>query len=510
MLYNLDWLQPGQTFPPMCEAARIERYSQNLVLFKGEDASIVNELYSETFSRISEVIDTSVISFATVFNYPKLMALKSADLVCGEYPGITGTTDAQNIELKELREATDLDSKLYASVLDECRYGDCIWRVYKDPVSNMGTFTNWDPREWFPIISEDGTKTETAHVLIWKFLDLDSGTYELHAQVHYIGYYDYTVYTVDMTGCTILAIKKAKTKVLTGLTYNAVIHCKPYSTTDSVYGYDDYTTIDSILSELLVRVAQISKILDKHADPSMTGPTSMLSTDIESGQNKFAPGRYYAVGPGEEHPAYLVWDGQLEASFKQIELLLSQLYILSEMGSALLGATDSSAGQATSGTAMRMKMVNPLSKARRLANGLTRPVKQLIASISQLGYKTLVTSDISVSWKDGLPNDPLEIIQEAKLATGATQIMPLKTAIVDYFDKTPVEAEAWISDIQDEKAANMALVIDNGTPGASGVSAESGVSGQPPRKAGAGAASGVNPKKKGGDNAVTSFSGPGR
>jgi len=39
-------------------------------------------------------------------------------------------------------------------------------------------------------------------------------------------------------------------------------------------------------------------------------------------------GKYFPVGQGEQPPGYVTWDGQLEAAFRQIDLLMEQLYIL--------------------------------------------------------------------------------------------------------------------------------------------------------------------------------------
>ena len=126
--------------------------------------------------------------------------------------------------------------------------------------------------------------------------------------------------------------------------------------------------------------------------------------------------------------------------------MINQLYILSEMGAALLGGQDGSS-QAISGTAMRFKMVNPLAKARRIANALTRPVRQLFAGLS----KQLQYENISVLWSDGLPDDPRENIENAKLASGAAQMMPLEKAIMEYFNRSNDEAKQWIQMILAER-----------------------------------------------------------
>ena len=131
--------------------------------------------------------------------------------------------------------------------------------------------------------------------------------------------------------------------------------------------------------------------------------------------------------------------------------------MLSELGEALLGSMGASNGQAISGTAMRFKLTNPLSKARRVSNTLTLPTKRLLESLSELGYSRLDATSLSITWKDGLPDDPRETIEIAKLATGVNQVMPLEDAIIEYLGKTPETAAKWIKQIADEVAARAQL-----------------------------------------------------
>ena len=153
----------------------------------------------------------------------------------------------------------------------------------------------------------------------------------------------------------------------------------------------------------------------------------------------------------------MTWDGQLTSAFKQLEFLINQLYILSEMGAALLGGMDGSS-QAISGTAMRFKMVNPLAKARRIANSLTRPVRQLFSSLSVTSDEKIDYGKISVFWADGLPDDPRENVEICKLATGETKMMPLEKAIMEYFGRSNEEAQEWIDAIAKETEAKMDMV----------------------------------------------------
>lgn len=511
MLFNYDWLQLGKNFPPEREIPRITRYRQNAMLFDGDhfadptfrkhdnvcDQGV--SLYLKCAERISRVIGNfdEIISFPVLLNYQRLMSLKMADLVCGEHPTISGATSTENEALRDVRDSSDFDAKLYSTVIDISRYGDAIWRIYKD-WDGRYNFTCWDPTEWYPIVTQDGTNSIEAHCLCWRenrSKDIDNPDWYLHVQIYrtapqYVGYYEQREYKLGTNGRTILEQTRSQ-KVPTGLDRCAVMHIKAFATTNSVYGYDDYMPLDSLLSEIMTRVSQISGILDKHADPNITGPVSMLTVDQKTGEYHLSNGKFFAVSPGEEQPKYMTWDGQLEAAFKQLEFLINQLYILSEMGAALLGGADGS-GQAISGTAMRFKMVNPLAKARRVANSLTRPVRQLFSSLSVSAEgveEAIPYSKVSVFWADGLPDDPRENIENCKLATGATKMMPLEKGIMEFFGRSNEEAKQWIRMIEDETTASMSLTQKVGDP----------------NHAGPQDGTGVNSSKKGSDTGLKQF-----
>lgn len=562
MLRNFAWLESEQPFPPLKERTRITRYIENEALFDGEhfgdvlrtrDSVYSREghisVYQKCAERICQVIGNfdEVISFPVLMNYQRLMSLKMADLVCGEYPSITGTTSQENQALKDVRDYTDFDARLYSTVIDISRYGDSVWRIYLDDTSRK-TFTCWDPKEWYPIVSQDGTNTIVAHVLCWKvnLTETAEGVppqWQLHTQIHWntedkIGSYEERVYNMDSMGNTIKNLVSKKS-VDTGLDRCAIFSLKAYGTTTSVYGYDDYMPIDSILAEIMTRIGQISVILDKHANPNITGPITMLSQDPQTGEYHLKMGNFFAVSQGEQEPKYMTWDGQLSAAFKQLEFLINQLYILSEMGAALLGGQDGS-GTAISGTAMRFKMVNPLAKARRIANSMSRPVRQLFSELSSdaevdkdegqrlgSGHSTGAVGDgmppnkdtsgtgmlvgdsgssseekplklpipfknISIFWADGLPDDPRENVETCKLATGATKMMPLEVGIREYFGRTSEEAQQWLKQIQNETEATMLLQMS--------MQPQDGSNHPGPQNG-----TGVNPQKKGSSTGLKQF-----
>lgn len=510
MLYSLSWLNPGQPFPPLSEKDRIKRYLENEVLFDGEhfggELRGRNKLYAhegtvavykKCADRISQVIGNfqDVVSFPVLINYQRLLSLKMADLVCGEYPTITGPNGEDNTAIEVARDFSSFDEKLYSTVLDISRYGDAIWLEFDDDLADGRNFTQWDPKEWYPIVAQDGTHRVLYHVLCWREnLNVDRvdsvPIWQLHAQIHGckaedLGHYVHRTYSMSSDGSSIVALLSEDT-VETGLDHCAVYQLKSFGTSSTVYGYDDYMTLDSLLAEIMVRIGQISIILDKHADPNMTGPATMLSQNPETGEFYLSRGKFFATSQGDNEPKYLTWDGQLNAAFKQLEVLINQLYILSEMGAAILGGQEGSV-TAISGTAMRFKMAGPLAKARRVSNSLTRSVKHLISSLA--GVEDV--NKVSVFWYDGLPDDPKENIENAKLATGKEQMMPLKVAIREFFNRSAKEADEWIKALDEDKLKMIQMDKPN----------------EDPNHPGPQDGTGVNPTKNGSSTGMQSFSG---
>lgn len=510
MLYNLNWLSPGKNFPPEGEKDRIKRYLENEVLFDGEhfgselrdrNKLYVNEgkiaVYLKCAERISQVVGNfeDIVSFPVLLNYQRLLSLKMADLVCGEYPTITGGNEKENEAIKTARDNSDFDARLYSTVIDMSRYGDAIWREYLDDMSDNKTFTLWDPKEWYPIVMQDGTNRISHHVLCWR-VNLNAGIdnvlpkWELHVQIHGCakadwGKYEQRVYAMSNDGTVIQQLKSSE-EVSTGFDHCAVHQLKSFGTSSTVYGYDDYMTLDSLLAEIMVRIGQISIILDKHADPNLTGPASMLSLNQETGEYYLKRGKFFATSQGDNEPHYLTWDGQLNAAFKQLETLINQMYILSEMGAAILGGQDGSSA-AISGTAMRFKMVNPLAKARRISNSLTNPVRRLLSALAE----GVDFAGVSVYWSDGLPDDPRENIESAKLATGKEQMMPLRVAIREFFSRSDKEADEWLEALEEDRLKAMQM---NQPP-------------EDPNHPGPQSGTGVNPSKKGSETGLNNFHG---
>lgn len=449
MLYGLDWLNADTSFPPECESDRLATYKWYAGLFD------INP-----FESFGNYANRLIVNFDEYFRMPlllgyqRLQTIKLADMVLGSPPSITVNDDDEMTDLiSDIRDQTNFDQQLYTALIDYSRFGATILRPFNDDMSEGAAFAVWSPKEWFPILKKDGTKRIEEHVLAWR---VNYGTdihpdWFLQIQRHPVqgGRYYETTYRMDGAGCCVKDELVTK-EIVTNLPCLVQPVVNLPSTTN-VYGTSDYKIINELVCKATDRMRQILHILDKHADPSMTGPVSMLEKNEDTGRLEFKAAQFYAVSPGEEHPEYMTWDGQLTAAFQALEVLFNQIYIMSEMGEALMGNSKGN-GQAVSGTAMRYKMVSPLEKARRVANSFTLPIKKLVATLIQIQTgKQLRYQDINVTWEDSLPKDPRETAELTRLQTGAAQIIPLKHALMENYDMDTVDAEHYIEEIEKDQ-----------------------------------------------------------
>ena len=469
MLSDLNFLEAGQCFPPADRDTqkRFSMYKANKDLFNGEHG----EIFDTDLRRLRRVVGNydEVVDFVTLLNYHKLISIKTADLLVGEKPIITSSESNDSIE--QIEENTYFCTKLYQNIIDVSRYGNGIFYVYEDGLN--GNFDVTEPCMWIPIVDSMNKKKIVNHVIAWVSEEYDKKY--LTVQIHYKGYFEYRKHEIsegnnnkivtDKTGRTLVNREDydftigrliESNMVQTGLTDFAIQVTSNLVTSDTLTGIDDYTDLNSLICELMVRVGQIEKILDKHSSPSVNAPSSAAQQDPETGEWILKMGNvFFRDSSDDPEMKYITWDAQLEANFKQIEVLLNQLYVLSEMGATLLGGEDKG-GTNASGRALKFKMISPLAKAKRLTLFIDPVIKKTNKLISQLGgenIKDLSNEKISILWRDGLPNDLLEeaeIIEKRK----SSNTMSTKKALTQYDNMSEEDADAEIEEINNEMSQN--------------------------------------------------------
>ncbi len=431
-------------WPPPNEKKRLDLYKDNRLLFEGEHSKVFKDW-------IRLLRDDKKATLEIILNWHKRLSVLWADLLLSEPPTFTAGKEGsvEQIEIDSIVENNDLLNNLYETVLDISRFGTGILNIYKDS-SDKGVISTTPPDIWFPVVNPDNIKIIQYHVLAWTVVE-DKNMY-LKVQVHEKG--RYTIRKFLIKDGKIGQESDVPIPITTGLDDFAIIPMHNILTSDRVFGMDDYSDLDSIIQEMETRIAQISRILDKHSDPNMYGDESALEEDEETGETTFrGGGHFFPVSEGGEKPGYIVWDAQLEANWKELETLQQQLYILSETSAACFG--ELSQGLAESGAALKRLMMAPLAKTQRIRMRVDPAVKKAIRLCSQLNGTNLQNVPINIFWQDGLPRDEREESEIMAIRTGSTggaRTISVHTAIKRLDGKRDQEVQEEMDRIAEDEA----------------------------------------------------------
>jgi len=86
-----------------------------------------------------------------------------------------------------------------------------------------------------------------------------------------------------------------------------------------------------VVPEMVEVLTRIGRVLDSHSEPSLAVPEDSITKNPQTGESSFdASLKIFPIGEGQRLPQYIEWEGQMEASFKELEFLMNQFYTVSE------------------------------------------------------------------------------------------------------------------------------------------------------------------------------------
>lgn len=447
MLTNLNWLENGGIYPPASEKNRIDRYKLHEQLFLSEHSTALERYFRDVASKTRK----KNYDVDTIINYQQLLSKKTADFVCGEPP--TLETEQDTDKLDKLLEHQHFDTRLYEAFIDVSRYGNAVLKLVGKRLTAVS------PQYWFPIVDKSDLKTITQHVIVYPTTpDAKGKMTELYVEIHDIGRVEQRIYGFDSDKSEVGTLKESDVEQ-TGLQDFAIQVLTNITHSGSVYGVDDYAIVNSIVAKIMWRLHCIDNVLDKHSEPSASGPRSALEYDEKFGRYFINFGKYFMRDSSDSPDVkYITWDGNLESAYKEIDALLQQLYTLSEMGQAFMEG--GGGGSADSGTALKLRMVSPRIKAARLKSINSATVKQIITLLSQVNGMPLDYDGLQITWNDGLPDDEVEETNRLISATGGKAIMSQYSALKS-LGLTDEQVEAELEQMAEEQANSMPVMLSS-------------------------------------------------
>lgn len=440
MLIDMSWLEAMKPFPPEEEVERLNLYERNNNFYEGRHEAVWGDLWD--LADIQDNIDLVSSFFSRKYNGKKLpmnwfkvVTSVYSDMVVGEPPRLMNPEG--QTELDSIVNRSDLSVVLYDACNNFIKFGNAIMKVrFVGTGPEPGSIIeNVDPSIWFPVVNPDNVNEYSCHVLAWKFKEMVGSSVAnlLRVEIHSAGSIDNKLYWMQNDKIDHEVELKVSAKyqdvpehVDTGVPYPLVFVVSNIKRRNDVYGISDFDSIENLVKELETRIIKISSILDIHSRPAMTGPDSMLTTDMETGEDTLRMnGRFFPIRQNETAPAYLTWDGKLDSSFQEMDRLVSMIYAVTDLNPAAIG--DFSGGAVASGSALRRLLLRTISHCNRIRVRFDQVLKRAIKAASILDVngriKDAVQIELSIiSWQDGLPSDDLEnsMIEQTRANSGLT------------------------------------------------------------------------------------------
>jgi hypothetical protein len=412
-------------YPPQKDVQRLANYEKYEQLFLGQhQLAFADKLkdYAPQFRH-----NNSVARYVAL-NYPRMISTVSADLLFEEKPNLILKYNEDFVNT--LFYENSLWVQFYENALSSSYKGDCVMRIRaEDGQIKIDTVK---PDVYFPIYDENNVNNAVKqHILAYIVEDNDKQM--LLVEEYGEGYIETRLfqYKDNQIGGELdlqAYYPELEPYVETGLGkgFSLIHHIKNWGIAGKFWGISDYQDLEDLFFAINNRLSRNEHILDKHADPILAVPNGFLDQygRVSKGDMGVVEIPHNPVNGEGSVPQYIVWDSKLESSFAQIDALLEQLWIISQMSPSLFGITKY--GVAESGRALKYKLIRTLSLKHRKQmywdNGIKAIIQSAIefARVNGLKSDTLTAGQTEVPqilWKDGLIEDQLETIQaeQAKL-----------------------------------------------------------------------------------------------
>jgi len=491
--------QPGAYYPPIDDVPRIAKYRRGRTIFNSYYSEPGYLGHHEVLHRASKVLKGTpqapqLEKLYIAVNLMDILLTKPADLMVGEPPQYESGKPDDSTEqqaINNIVENNDLNVQIHESVIGNGYRGDAWFKTrygYYDDFSAVPEGMIPDNAEMGPIIEHvraDYVFPETSRGNVKKFKAVNIAWVEwveteddeqpfLNVERHVPGFITYeryalyspqinTEYGVPVQIFTIgERVKTGRDKDLeeTGVPAILVDHAPYKSVDDDWQGVSGVEKLETVLAAIQDRLVQIDYILWKHSDPTLYGP----DLEVQGTSAQFG-GRYISLGKDDPIPGAITWNGQLDAAFKELDLLIGLVFQMSETPQWLFGTTTSSdkGGTGTSHTdssSIKARFMPILSKVKRIRVHYDRAIRNAIWKAQLLdnavnkgvaGFNPYTPVYPTINWKDGIPRDEKELAEIMQIRTGGKPTLDQHSAIKIESEVDDQQANEILTRIHDDE-----------------------------------------------------------
>ena len=435
----------GADWPP--DSARINDYRRYLALYDGDHRDAFREKVA------AQIYAGDALTFL-VCNYPRTIVNIPADLLVGAPPVISYEEKDLNDAWQQIQQDSHFDTALLEAVQDSRKLGDAVFVARR---SGQQVLIETKPAYcFFPELDPDNVRVSQSQRLAWR--RPFEGKDIVRVDRYEPGQVVREAWTLDgikvgrrMIGAELARALGAAPEVeTTGVAdRSTLVHLPNGRSSKDFFGRSELGGgMEALFEEVDERLSQISRILDKHADPKMSGPP------LAAGPGQvvnLSQANYFPAVQGLE-TKYITWDAQLIAAFESYKHVVEEIWKHSQISPLLAGYVNGASYD--SSRAFKLQMAATLlmmARAGLYLDAATRDVVRVALAL-KLGIPFADVPAPNIRWRDGLPKDLAELAQtnSTRIATGT---LSRHTAIMAELDCDEATAAAELAKAEAEKAA---------------------------------------------------------
>ncbi len=401
--------------------------------------------FSKTYSKICAKypLDTTTAQTFVELNLFYAMTDFYKNLLTNQGLYINVNESYQSI-WSEIEENNNFISVLKEVFVDVSRFGNGI---FKASFGNYGSeITSISPSCWFPVFKKGNINDIQGHIIIDSLSDYVNGKHFLFKLIekHRKGSVENELWSFK-NGSFYEKINVEKELEIPEFDDFSdiwddflIFPVKNTTESDEYFGQSDYLKFKSVVEELILTVSQNSKILNRHANPKMTGSNENLEFNPLTGKTEFPNKDFIPVGRDGVKAEYITADLQENAVNQHIETLMKFFHILTKTPPQAYGLDISNN---LSGESLRKIFMNSLTKIDDIKQvSFNGAIKNLVKCLMALNHTPV--SEVKIDWGNPIPEDKSELIENSvkRLSSG---IMSKQTAIceLDNVSKSDADVE---------------------------------------------------------------------
>ncbi len=411
---------------------RFSDYDEYRNLYDGD----FNKAFSSTVLKIRKRYPLDNTTAQSLININLFWALTDFFKGFLTNQGITVNVDDEvQANWDEIAKNNNFISVLKEVYIDNSRFGNGIFKVALD--NNKAKIFSICPDCWIPVFKNGNLNEIEGHILLYPLEAIVDGVKKEYKKVekHKKGYVENEIWEckngvfsrlLDEEEMALFNVNKIDD--FSDIWNDFIVFPTKNSTeSDKYFGESDYKRCKSLVEEIMLTISQNSKIINRHANPKMSGSEQNLEFDPTTGTRILPDTDFLKVGTDGVKPEYITADLQADAIQKHIDTLLKFFYILTKTPPQAYGLDISGT---MSGESLRKIFIAALAKVDDIKQvSFTSTIQNVVKCA--MAFNSTPTENVNIAWGEPIPSDYSEMvnIENSRVAAGTqsklTTIMTL-------------------------------------------------------------------------------------